>query len=137
MGRDGRLYFGSTVAPYGAIAERALVERRRLVELPDGVSDGVAIALGVAGQAAWLGLEWRARLRPDEHVLVLGASGVVAAIGVQAARLLGAGRVVAAAPSEAGVEAARSLGADAVMRLAARPASLPIGSRRQRWDGST
>jgi NADPH2:quinone reductase len=50
-------------------------------------------------------------------VLVLGASGVVGSIGVQAARLLGAGRVVAAARSAEGLKRARELGADATVRL--------------------
>lgn len=119
---DGRrFYFGAAVPPHGAAAELTVVLDERLVELPEGVEDGVAIALGVAGQAAWLGLEWRAALRPGEHVLVLGASGAVGEIGVQAARLLGAGRVVAAARSEAGLRRASELGADAVVRLGERP----------------
>jgi len=115
---DGRRhYFGSTVRPSGSLGEVAAVARERLVELPDGVDDALAIALGVAGQAAWLGLEWRARLQPGEHVLVLGAGGSVGLLGVQVARLLGAGRVVAGARSAAGLERARELGADAVVDL--------------------
>jgi NADPH2:quinone reductase len=50
-------------------------------------------------------------------VLVLGASGVVGLIGVQAARILGAGRVVAAARNPEGLERASALGADATVRL--------------------
>lgn len=48
------------------------------------------------GMAAWLALTWRARLQPGEAVLVLGANGSLGSIAVQAARALGAGRVVAA-----------------------------------------
>lgn len=119
---DGRrVYFGSIVPPHGALAEIAIVPDERLLELPDDVDDGLAIAPGVAGQAAWLGLEWRAELRPGEHVVVLGASGTVGEIGVQAARLLGAGRVVAAARSEESLRHAEAIGADAVVRLGERP----------------
>ena len=50
-------------------------------------------------------------------MLVLGASGVVGQIGVQAARLLGASRVVAATRSEEGLARARELGADATVPL--------------------
>ncbi|HEY2714604.1 MAG TPA: zinc-binding alcohol dehydrogenase family protein [Solirubrobacterales bacterium] len=116
---DGRrYYFDTPVAPYGSIAERAPVERESLIELPDDLDPGLATSLGVAGFAAWLALTWRAELRPGESVLVLGASGVVGQIAVQAARLLGAGKVVAAARDEASLERARhELGADAVVAL--------------------
>ena len=50
-------------------------------------------------------------------MLVLAASGVVGQVAVQAAKLLGAGRVVAAARSPEGLERALSLGADASVRL--------------------
>jgi NADPH:quinone reductase-like Zn-dependent oxidoreductase len=115
---DGaRVYFDATVAPFGAFAERTLIPAGSGFAVPDALDEGVAVALGVAGLAAWLGLEWRGALQPGETVLVLAASGVVGQIGVQAARLLGAGRVVAAARSPEGLERARELGADATVRL--------------------
>ena len=67
------------------------------------------MAFGIAGLAGWLALEWRAQLREGETVLVLGASGVVGAIAVQAAKLLGAGRVVAATRSPEGLDRAQEL----------------------------
>jgi NADPH:quinone reductase-like Zn-dependent oxidoreductase len=66
-------------------------------ELADGVDSVVAAALGNSGLAAWLALEWRAKLVPGETVLVLGATGAVGGAAVQIARELGAGRVIAAA----------------------------------------
>jgi NADPH2:quinone reductase len=96
---DGKRLWFETGAGYvgdGSMAERAAVEPSRAVELPDGVEDAVAGCLGVAGIAAWVPLEHRARVVAGETVLVLGATGVVGQIGVQAARLLGAARVVAA-----------------------------------------
>ncbi len=59
----------------------------------------------------------RCSLQPGEHVLVLAASGVLGQIAVQAAKLLGAGRVVAAARSQEGLERCLELGADASVRL--------------------
>ncbi|HEV2982294.1 MAG TPA: zinc-binding dehydrogenase [Solirubrobacteraceae bacterium] len=115
---DGtRVYFDAPLAPFGSIAERALIDPRATHALPDAVADGVAIALGISGLAAWLALSWRARLAPGEHVLVLGASGLVGQLAVQAARLLGAGRVVAAARSREGPQRTRALGADAFVPL--------------------
>ena len=88
-----------------------------MLTVPDGVDDALAACLGVAGLAAWPLLEWRARLRPGERVLILGASGAAGQIAVQAAKLLGAGRVVAAARSEEGRSRALELGADAAVDL--------------------
>jgi NADPH:quinone reductase-like Zn-dependent oxidoreductase len=125
VGREGigrldgrRVYFDSPVPPFGSIAERARVASDALFEVPEGIDDGLAVSFGIAGLAAWLGLEWRGRLAEGETVLVLGASGVVGQIALQGARLLGAGRVVAAARSEPGLERARNeLGADAVVHI--------------------
>ena len=115
---DGRrVYFSAPVAPYGSFAEQALIVTDDAVEVPDGVPDPDAVAYGIAGLAAWLALEHRAQVQAGETVLVLGASGTVGAIGVQAARLLGAGRVVAAARSQAGLARAAELGADATVRI--------------------
>jgi NADPH:quinone reductase-like Zn-dependent oxidoreductase len=123
-GREGvgmlegeRVYFDAPVAPFGSMAERALVDPRSTYPLPDGLDEGVAVALGISGLAAWLALTWRAQLQEGEHVLVLGASGVLGQIAVQAAKLLGAARVVAAARSQEGLERCLALGADAAVRL--------------------
>ncbi len=116
---DGRrVYFDLPVPPFGSFAERALVFADAVTELPDHVDDDLAAALGIAGLAGWLPLAWRARLQPGETVLVLGATGVVGQIAVQAARLLGAGRIVAAGRDPAMLERAAQLGADATVDLA-------------------
>jgi NADPH2:quinone reductase len=115
---DGSLvYFEYSRKPFGAFAEQTVIDEGSGYPVPDGLDPGLAVCLGVSGLAAWLSLEWRGRLAPGETVLVLGASGVVGQIAVQAAKLLGAGRVVAAARDEAALERARSLGADALVRL--------------------
>jgi NADPH2:quinone reductase len=122
---DGeRVYFDAPVPPFGSMAERALIDPHATRRVPDGVDDGVAVALGISGLAAWLALTWRAQLKPGEHVLVLGASGVVGQIAVQASKLLGAARVVAAARSQSGLERDLELGADAAVRLG-EPDDLP------------
>lgn len=115
---DGRIaYFDGPEAPFGSIAERSLVAEEHAIPLPAGLDPALAVAFGVAGLAAWLSLEWRARLQPGETVLVLGASGVVGQLAVQAAGLMGAGRVVAAARSQEGLRRSREGGADATVSL--------------------
>ena len=111
-----RVYFRAAL-PNGAMAERAVVSRGETVPLPDAVPDEVASALGTPGIAAYLGLTLRAELKPGETVLVLGASGVLGSIAVQVARLLGAGRVIAAARDERALAHAKELGADATVDL--------------------
>jgi NADPH:quinone reductase-like Zn-dependent oxidoreductase len=114
---EDRVYFDGPIAPFGSMAERALIDPRRAYPLPDGLAPGLAVALGISGLAAWLALTWRAQLKRGEHVLVLGASGLVGQIAVQAARLLGAARVIAAARSAESLERSRAQGADALVRI--------------------
>ena len=115
---DGSLvYFEYTRKPFGAYGERTLIEAGSGYDVPDGLEPELAVCLGVSGLAAWLGLEWRGRLAPGETVLVLGASGVVGQIAIQAAKLMGAARVVAAARDAEALERARDLGADALVSL--------------------
>jgi NADPH:quinone reductase-like Zn-dependent oxidoreductase len=87
------------------------------VPLPDAADPVLAGALGVAGIAGWLPVAVRAPVEAGETVLVLGATGTVGSVALQAARLLGAGRVVAAGRRPEALERARRLGADAVVSL--------------------
>jgi len=111
-----RVYFEADGA-HGSLAQRSLAPAAQTVEVPDAVPDAVAACLGIPALAAWLGLEWRGNIRPGETVLVLGATGVLGMVAVQAARLLGAGRVVAAGRSQEGLRRAAELGADATVDL--------------------
>jgi len=102
----------------GALAERVVVRERDAILLPAGDVDPVkAASLGIAGLAAWVPLTRKAALQPGERVLVLGATGAVGAIGIQAARLLGAGRIVAAARDPEALARVARLGADATVVL--------------------
>lgn len=115
---DGqRVFFGGCRAPYGAMAQRTVVPRAFVFPVPDGVSDHLAAALPNPGVSAWLALASRAKLAPGENVLVLGATGVTGRLAVRIAKLLGAGRVVAAGRNQKSLDALRELGADATIRL--------------------
>ena len=114
----GRFYGGSPDPPYvigseaiarnadgglvwlrtsGAAAERLPTGDAALVEVPKGVEPTAAAACGIAGVTGWLAVAWRTPVRDDDTVLVLGASGAVGAVALQAAKLLGARRVIGAA----------------------------------------
>ena len=101
----------------GSMAELCAVPDRDVVPVTADVADDALAAIGLSGVAAWMILTARARMQPGEHVLVLGAGGAVGQAAVGAAKLLGAGRVVAVCRSEEAQERARQAGADAVVPL--------------------
>jgi NADPH:quinone reductase-like Zn-dependent oxidoreductase len=101
--------------PMGSMAELCSVDEARMMPIAHDIDSETAAALGLTGVAAWMSLSTRGRIAHGEQVLILGADGAVGQIAVQAARLLGAGRVVAASRSEDGRSVALKLGADAVV----------------------
>jgi len=112
-----RVYTGAPAVPHGTYATRTLAYAGGAVPIPDDADAGIACAMGIAGIAAHASLVYRARLQPGEHVVVLGATGVVGGVAVQAARLLGAGTIVAVGRDRDRLEATRKLGASAVARI--------------------
>ena len=113
LGDGTRCYLGGPPAPYGALAELVPVPDSAGFPVPAGLDPGLAAALGVAGLAGWVALDYHGHLQPGETVLVLGAGGAAGQLAVQSARILGAGRVVGAARGQAA-----DRGADAVVDLA-------------------
>jgi NADPH:quinone reductase-like Zn-dependent oxidoreductase len=123
---DGRrVFFGGTRPPYGAMAERTVVRKVFTFPVPDELSDETAAALPNPGVSAWLSLAHRARLSAGDNVLILGATGVTGKLAVRIAKLLGAGRVVAAGRNPAILSSLRERGADATISL-----ELPAGELR-------
>jgi NADPH:quinone reductase len=85
--------------------------------VPDELDDATASACGVAGLAGWMPVAVRAPVQPDDRVLVLAATGAAGRVAVQAAKLLGAQRVVAAGRNDARLKRTLSLGADETVNL--------------------
>jgi NADPH:quinone reductase len=108
---------GCGIRQDGFLAERTDFPTELTVPVPDELDDAAAAACGIAGIAGWLPLSERAPVRPDDRVLVLGATGTVGSVTVQAARLLGARQVVAAGRDRERLERARALGADETVSL--------------------
>lgn len=127
-----RVYFAAAIAPYGSMAERSLVDPETVFNVPDGLDDDRAVSLGIAGLAGWLPLSHHAPLSGGERVLVLGATGVAGQFAVQAAKVLGAGHVVAAGRHAEALDPLRERGADAVVVLGDDP---PADLGREAGDG--
>ncbi|MEW9553353.1 zinc-binding alcohol dehydrogenase family protein [Nonomuraea sp. NPDC050783] len=111
---DGRRVVAFTFAG-GGFAERAVVPATEVVEIPEEVGDGEALAMLVQGLTAWHLLRGSARLGQGESVVVNAAAGGVGSLAVQLAREFGAGRVIAAASTEEKRALALELGADAAV----------------------
>jgi NADPH2:quinone reductase len=107
---DGRRV--ASLVGSGGYAEKALAPRGVTFDIPDGVSDGAAVALLVQGLTAWHLLKTCARMQPGESVVVHAAAGGVGTLAVQLAKHWGAGRVIGTASSEEKRKLAESLGAD-------------------------
>jgi NADPH:quinone reductase-like Zn-dependent oxidoreductase len=115
---DGRrVYFVAPDDARGTLAERAVVDLRRMVPLPEH-ADVVKVAAGMnPAMSSWVALRRRVVLQPGQSLLVLGATGNAGAMAVQVAKLLGAGRVVGAGRNPARLAQLAGLGADDVVAL--------------------
>ena len=111
---DGRRVVALTGGA-GGYAEYAAVPAEHVFPIPDGVSDGVALALLIQGLTAWHLYRTSAKLAAGESVVVHSAAGGVGSLAVQLARPFGAGRVIATASSADKRALAAELGADAVV----------------------
>lgn len=113
-----RVRFETSRGSSGALAEWAVAEARTCLTLPEELPTATAAGLGVAGIAAWIALVDKVQLKAGESVLILGATGTVGQLAVQIARLLGAGRIVAAGRDPGALAKTLDLGADAVVTIA-------------------
>lgn len=99
----------------GGFAQVAAVPEMLAFPVPDSVDDVTAAGMVINAGTAHLGLKRRGRLARDETVLVHGAAGGTGTAAIAVANALGAGRVIAAASTQAKRDAALAAGAtDAV-----------------------
>jgi len=129
---DGtRVFFGGARRPYGAMAERTVLRRVQCFSIPEELDDVTAAAIPNPGVSAWLSLKHSAKLVAGETVLILGATGVTGKLAVQIAKILGAGRVVAAGRNEHVLSTLHELGADSTIRLDKPDEELIAAFRRE------
>lgn len=98
----------------GGLAEQVVVDARNVVPIPDGWTDeeGAAAIIGLLTECDALGA---APFVPGDEVMITGATSGIGLQGVQLARALGAGRVLAVARSDRADDVLRTLGADVVL----------------------
>jgi NADPH:quinone reductase-like Zn-dependent oxidoreductase len=122
---DGRrVYFVLPHAPYGSMAEVAVVKSAQCVALPDELDDITAAAIANPGMSSWAAYTERAKLVRGETVLVNGATGTAGRLAVQIARHLGAGKVIATGRDADALKSVAALGADVTIPLIEDQAAL-------------
>jgi NADPH:quinone reductase-like Zn-dependent oxidoreductase len=115
---DGRLtYFAAGDDVIGTMADKAVVDLRRAIELPDGADVAKVAAAMNPAMSSWVALRRRVPIEPGQSVLVLGATGNAGTMAVQVAKRLGAGRVVGAGRDLNRLDALTALGANEVVPL--------------------
>jgi NADPH2:quinone reductase len=110
------VYVAGPPLPFGTLGDLVPVPGELAFPVPAGLDPALAATLGVSGTAAWLALDHRGRLQPGESVLILGA-GAVGQLAVQAAKILGAARIVVVDKVKAALDEALANGADAVIDI--------------------
>lgn len=100
---------------FGGFASYAVAPARAVIPLPEPLSFDEGACLLGGYETAYHALVHRARVRPGERVLVLGATGSTGLAAVQLAHLLGA-TVIAAGRSEAKLAPLREHGATHLLR---------------------
>jgi NADPH:quinone reductase-like Zn-dependent oxidoreductase len=113
----GLVYFAAGDDVLGTMADKALVDPGRSVELPAGVDVAAVAAAMNPAMSSWVALRRRVPLQPGQSVLVLGATGNAGAMAVRVARRLGAVRVVGAGRDAGRLRALVEAGADDVVQL--------------------
>ncbi|WP_420149160.1 NAD(P)-dependent alcohol dehydrogenase [Spirosoma sp.] len=109
----GDRVIASLGAKGGGYADYAVAERKNVVKIPDEVSFEQAAAVPVGALTALQALREKGHLRPNDRVLINGASGGVGAFAVQIARLMG-GQVTAVCSAD-NAALVLELGADHVI----------------------
>jgi NADPH2:quinone reductase len=95
----------------GGLAETATIDAARCIKMPANMPADVAAGFQIAYGTSHLALTRRARLGPDDTMLVLGAAGGVGLTAVEIGKALGA-RVIAVARGADKLDIARKAGAD-------------------------
>ena len=112
---DGTRVYGLGIT--GMIAEKALIDKNKMVKIPAGLDDATAAALPNAGMGAGAALLYRANLKTGDVVLINGATGVTGMVAVQLAKHFGAKKVIVTGRNAKSLANLLTLGADETISL--------------------
>lgn len=110
---DGTRVYGMGVT--GMLAEKAIIDKHRIVVLPEGLDDAIAAALPNAVIGAAMALRFKADIQPGDVVLINGATGFTGRVAVQIARHYGAKKIIVTGRNPVSLHELLSLGADEIV----------------------
>src|SRR5207249_3593744 len=109
----------------GTYAEQVAVPARNALKIPTDLSFEAAAAAPLAFMTAWRMLVGRAKVRPGEDVLILGAGAGLSTAAIQVAKLAGCTVFVTSSTDEK-LQKAKALGADVLVNYKAVPWSKAV-----------
>lgn len=109
----------------GGYAELVVVPARNVVRLPTDFPYEAAAAAPLVYGTAWRLLIGKARVRPGEDVLILGAGSGLSTAAIQIAKLAGC-TVFATSSSDEKLRRAKAIGADVLLNYKAMPWSKAV-----------
>jgi len=112
---DGTRVYGTGIS--GMLAEKATIDKNRMVNIPDGVDDATAAALPNAVIGAAMGLLFKADVKEGDVVLINGATGFTGRVAVQLAKHYKAGKVIVTGRNHDSLNELVLLGADEIVPL--------------------
>ncbi len=110
--KNDAVFASLDISRNGSYAEYVVVKSKDVAFAP-GILPQSAAGVALAAQTAWMGLFEEGRLKPNQRILIRGASGGVGTFAVQLAKIAGA--YVIGSTSEVNIELVKSLGADEVL----------------------
>lgn len=115
----GLLADGTRVFAFGRgmIAEKAVVEKSRMIRLPDAIDDASAAALPNAVAGSAMALRFRAAMKGGETLLINGATSFTGKIALQLAKFYGAHRIIVTGRNEQTLRSLLVLGANEIVSL--------------------
>jgi NADPH:quinone reductase-like Zn-dependent oxidoreductase len=112
---DGTRVFALGVT--GTLAEKAVIEKKRMIKLPAGIDDASAAALPNAVAGSAMALRFRAGMKEGETVLINGATGFTGKMAVQVAKHYGAKKIIVTGRNEQTLQELLTLGADEIIPI--------------------
>jgi NADPH:quinone reductase-like Zn-dependent oxidoreductase len=102
----------------GMMAEKATIDKDRIVKVPKELDDAAAAALPNAVIGAAMGLRFRADMQPGDVVLINGATGFTGRVAVQIAKHYGAKKIIVTGRNQQSLNELLTLGADEIISVA-------------------